>query len=82
MILILQVTNVSSCPRLVTPSNPYTLHMNVSEQLVISGSNFIEVHSYHGWEILNVTMNCDIITVECLCSVMSILRVHAFFINV
>ena len=42
----LQVTNTDSCPRLITPSGPYTLHMNdmsVNEQLVISGSNFVEV---------------------------------------
>ena len=41
--VMLQVGNASSCPRLVTPTNPYTVHLNVSEGLVISGSNFIEV---------------------------------------
>ena len=42
----LQVTTADSCPRLITPSGLYTLHMNdisVNEQLVINGSNFIEV---------------------------------------
>ena len=42
-VVMLQVANVSSCPLLVTPTGPYTLHLNVNEQLVISGSNFIQV---------------------------------------
>ena len=40
---ILQVTATESCPRLVTASEPYTLHMGVDEQLEINGMNFIVV---------------------------------------
>ena len=39
---MLQVGNASRCPQLITPTNPYTVHLNVNEGLVISG-NFIEV---------------------------------------
>ena len=60
---ILQVTDVNSCPRLVTPSNPYTLHMSVNEQLVISGSNFNEVCSYLLVLKMLPLMNSDI-TIE------------------
>jgi len=42
LLLILQITIANKCPQL-TPNDQYTLHMNIDQQLIINGKNFIQV---------------------------------------
>ena len=63
---MLQVTTANQCPQLTTSTSPYTLHISVNEQLLISGRSFIEVstnvtiamYSYYcGTRLITIHMN-------------------------